>query len=99
MKSVKTTKPLASDCCAVCGLADTRALTAVRLEAARVLFCGTHALMYRRLRVQARTVAEVRQLLRDRRDHDRRADEVDELAAQLTAAFAGERRATDRRTG
>jgi hypothetical protein len=85
--------------CVVCGWSDARALFDVRLVGgASTVLCGSHALMHRRARRRATTVPELVELLRDRRDAQRRSDEVDELGARLSAAFAGERRTgTDRR--
>jgi hypothetical protein len=84
--------------CEVCKLRDARALITVKLASEEVTLCGSHALMYRRTGRFARTRAELRELLRDRRGRERRARAHDELAAMLTAAFAGERRRTQRRT-
>jgi hypothetical protein len=90
----------AAPACVVCGLADARALTNVRLSGgARAVVCGSHALMHRRRGASAATPDELRRILRDRRTGDRRAGEQDELAAMLTAAFAGERRLAERRSG
>ncbi len=75
-------------------------LVEVRLVAGTdVTLCGSHALMHRRSREQAKSVAELRAILRDRRaarerrgDDDPRLGEIDELGLELSAAFAGERR-------
>jgi hypothetical protein len=86
--------------CAVCGLEDARALVdvvLVRAGGVRVTLCGTHALVHQRTGERARSVHELCAFTRDRRERDRRARELDELAASLTAAFAGERRSRDRR--
>jgi len=89
-----------SSCC-VCGANDARALVEVVLvSGSRATLCGSHALMHRRSREQARSASELRGLFRDRRGRrDRRGGEVDELGAALTAAFSGERRAGGRRHG
>jgi hypothetical protein len=75
-------------------------LVVIRIGAEDVTLCGSHALMHRRSRERASTEVELRTLFGDRRakqdrrgDHDRRLGEIDELGAELTAAFAGERRA------
>src|SRR5262249_8836541 len=80
--------------CAVCGLSDARALTTVRLpEGGWAVLCGTHDLMHCRAPREAESVAELREILRDRRGRpDRRAGMWDELSAELSAAFAIERR-------
>jgi hypothetical protein len=84
--------------CAVCGNADARALEDVILEGgARATLCGSHALMHRRLPTPAQTVAELRELLANRRDRRDRRQDGDELGAALTAAFSGSRREGDRR--
>jgi hypothetical protein len=84
--------------CCICGESDRRALVAVSLTGAtRATLCGSHALMHRRSAVKARSEAELRELLRERRGRrDRRLD-GDELGAALTAAFHAERRAVERR--
>ena len=95
---VKTKAP--SKKCAVCRVCDERMLVDVRLVGnIDVTLCGSHALMHRRSREQAKSVAELRSILSDRRasrerrgDDDRRLGEIDELGLELTAAFAGERR-------
>jgi hypothetical protein len=53
--------------------------------------------MSSRARVPARSVAELRTQLRERRGRRERRDGGDELGAALTAAFHGERRAGGRR--
>jgi hypothetical protein len=76
-------------------------------DGSQATLCGSHALVYRRGGEQSPSVAELRAKLcekraaRDRRARaDRSIGEVDDLGAQLTAAFAGERRdANDRRAG
>ena len=84
--------------CAVCGNADARALEDVILGGgARATLCGSHALMHRRLPTPGQTVAELRELLANRRDRRDRRQDGDELGAALTAAFSGSRREGDRR--
>ena len=86
--------------CAVCGQTDARALCTTRLSNGDiVVVCGTHELMHRRSRRIAGNVSELTELVRDRRARDeRRREEMDELGAQLSAAFRSERRASsDRR--
>lgn len=86
--------------CAVCGLADARALVLVELAGGeRATLCGSHELMNRRAGKMARTIHELQDALGDRRDTDRRGGpgEVDELAEALTAAFTRNRRGADRR--
>jgi hypothetical protein len=91
---------LRGSCCTVCGVADARALVVVVLRGgARATLCGTHALMHRRSAGAARTPAELRVELRDRRGRRDRRDEGDALGDALTAAFHAERRAVrDRRS-
>lgn len=85
--------------CAVCALADARALVSVILAGGqRVTLCGTHALMHRRCRATLRTIADLRASLGDRRETNRRGiGEIDELAERLQAAFTQERRRRERR--
>ena len=89
--------------CVVCGHTDVRALATVRLSGgANVIVCGTHELMHRRLRQSMRTVDEMRRAMSERRrasglGERRDGMPCDELGAQLTAAFAGERRAGSER--
>jgi hypothetical protein len=86
-----------SSCC-VCGATDARALVdVVLMGGARATLCGSHALMHRRLPAQARSSAQLREMLGDRRGRSDRRMEGDELGAALTAAFSGDRRAGDRR--
>jgi hypothetical protein len=86
--------------CAVCGMRDARALVEVELDSERVVLCGSHEIMQRRDGRAAKTAAELRALFADRRETDRRGrGDVDELAASLTAAFSGDRRVAERRTG
>ena len=85
--------------CAICGQTDARALCTTRLSSGDVVVvCGTHELMHRRSRKVAANVSELGELVRDRRSTERRHDDIDELGAQLSAAFRSERRASgDRR--
>ena len=86
--------------CVVCGFADARGLFDVRLVGGvRTVLCGSHALMHRRGRVQATTEAQLKELLRNRRETERRESGIDELGAKLTLAFAGERRTGSDRRG
>ena len=82
--------------CAICRETDRRALVDVKLDDGETrVFCGTHAVMMRRLSPKTADLAELRDSLRDRRaTTDRRleADAGDALAIALHAAFAGERR-------
>jgi hypothetical protein len=88
---------LGSSCC-VCGARDARQLVGVVLiGGARATLCGSHALMHRRSSVQARSLAQLRELLGDRRERRERRSTGDELAAALTAAFSSDRRMADRR--
>lgn len=82
-------------------MSDARGLVGVALpDGTTLTLCGTHDLMHRRAGAPATSVAELRALLNDRRDSDRRAyrGEVDELAASLAAAFVRDRRGQDRRS-
>jgi hypothetical protein len=85
--------------CCVCQASDKRTLVEVLLVGgARATLCGSHAIMHRRSTVQARSARELREVLGDkRRRAERRDDSGDELGAALTSAFAGERRAVERR--
>ncbi len=79
---------------------DARALVTVELAGGvQVSLCANHERMYLRSDARATTVEELRAAFADRRGVDRRAarGEVDELAANLTAAFTTERRVADRR--
>ncbi len=92
--------PSIGSSCSVCGQTDVRALCTTRLSNGDVVVvCGTHELMHRRSRKIAANVRELDELVCDRRAHaDRRREEIDELGAQLSAAFRSERRASgDRR--
>lgn len=84
--------------CCVCGYSDTRGLTTTRLACGEVVVvCGTHELMHRRTENAARTLLELRRLLRDRREVRRRGAVADELGARLADAFITNRRAAERR--
>jgi len=82
-------------------MTDARALTTTPLSnGAPVVVCANHELMHRRSTRPAASVAELRLTFADRRGErvDRRgAFELDELGAQLTHGFAGERRESARR--
>ena len=83
--------------CAVCGDRDARALSSTRLAGGeQVTVCGTHELMHRRATATARSLAELRALVMNRRTTaDRRggcAEEHDELGQKLALAFSGDRR-------
>lgn len=85
-------------CCSVCGASDARALVVVPLaEDSGATLCGSHALMHSRSEVPARTVAELKAQLRERRGRRDRRDDGDELGDALTAAFGGGERGPDRR--
>jgi hypothetical protein len=85
-------------CCCVCKASDSRTLVDVSLVGgAKTTLCGSHALLFRRSREVARTPAEVVALLGERRHRRERRSEGDALADSLAAAFAGDRRAADRR--
>lgn len=93
------TQVLGSSCC-VCGARDARSLEDVFLTGGvRATLCGSHAIMHRRARADVRTTAELRTVLRDRRDRSDRRQDGDELGASLAAAFSGGRREVDRRRG
>lgn len=96
----KQRKDSPATCCAICGMRDARALLDVSLGGTKVTLCGSHELMHRRAGGKAKSVAELRAMLSERRGTDRRGapgEEVDELAARLTAAFTRERRVAERR--
>ncbi len=85
-------------CCCVCGASDARLLVDVVLpEGPRAVLCGSHDLMHRRASAPARSEAELRLMLRDRRGRRDRRREGDELGAALNAAFSGAKRVADRR--
>lgn len=88
--------------CVVCGHFDSRALSTTRLATGEVVVvCGTHELMHRRAESPARSTAELRRMLTERRRGSRRGIDGDELGMRLSEAFAtSERRSstgTDRR--
>jgi hypothetical protein len=86
--------------CVVCGFSDERALVSTRLARGEVVtVCGTHGLMHERSERKAGSTAELRAMLRDRRESPRRLPIPDELGARLIEAFStsSERRAGDRR--
>lgn len=88
--------------CIVCGHFDSRALTTTRLATGEVaVVCGNHELMHRRAESPARSVADLRRMLTERRRGSRRGIDGDELGMRLSEAFAtSERRdstGTDRR--
>jgi hypothetical protein len=91
---------LGSSCC-VCGASDARALVdVVLIGGARATLCGSHELMHRRSPAQARSAAQLREMLGDRRARSERRStggECDDLAAALTAAFSGDQRVAERR--
>lgn len=91
--------PVAHHPCCVCGTRDLRALCDVVLASGEtVSLCGTHEMMARRDGRAFRSGAELAAAFRERRGTDRRGTgEVDELAERLTAAFARDRRAAERR--
>lgn len=94
----RTTRQLEGASCCVCGESDARALVDVKLVGGLwTTLCGSHALMHRRARMQARDVTELREILRDRRGARERRRGGDELGAALVAAFNGERRRGGRR--
>ena len=97
---------LTKDPCVVCGASDARGAATTRLSTGEVVVvCGTHELMHRRSPKTARSVSDLKSLLKNRRSvRDRRSlrgsDEGDELGTQLSEAFATDQRnASDRRTG
>jgi hypothetical protein len=88
-----------SSCC-VCGASDARALEdIVLIGGSRATLCGSHALMHRRSPAQARSIAQLRQLVGERRGRSERRSYGDELADALTAAFSGDQRVAERRLG
>ena len=90
---------LGSSCC-VCGASDGRALEdVVLIGGSHATLCGSHALMHRRSPMQARSTAQLRQLLGERRGRSERRSIGDELGDMLAAAFSGDRRVADRRMG
>jgi hypothetical protein len=84
--------------CEVCGERDERSLSTLMLgDGSRVVVCGSHDLVYRRSGQLACSVEELRQITRDRRERSPRREVGDELGEKLLAAFAPDRRGTDRR--
>ncbi len=75
--------------CVVCGERDARQLTTTPLSGGDVVtVCGSHELMHRRATGAARSIAEMRAMLGDRREpRERRFEMTDELGAQLADAF------------
>jgi hypothetical protein len=89
---------LSDPSCCVCGASDARSLVAVTLVGgARATLCGSHALMHRRSSMGARSAADLRVLLTERRRRTERRSEGDALGDALSAAFAGDRREAGRR--
>ncbi|MGH7436842.1 MAG: hypothetical protein ACRENE_14305 [Polyangiaceae bacterium] len=89
---------MAGSSCCVCGATDARALVEVSLVGgARATLCGSHALMHRRSPMDARSAADLKIRLSDRRRRSERRSDGDELGQSLSEAFAGERRAAGRR--
>jgi hypothetical protein len=89
---------LSDPSCCVCATSDARTLVEVVLVGgARATLCGSHALMHRRSSMGARSSAELRVVLSERRKRSERRSEGDALGAALSAAFAGDRRAAGRR--
>jgi hypothetical protein len=95
-----------SHACAVCGTRDQRVLSTILLAGGvTAVVCGSHELAFLRAARQPTSVGELRQTVGERRERTERRrpvrDDVygaDELAAQLAAAFTGERRTgSDRR--
>lgn len=83
--------------CCVCRERDARALTTTRLASGEVVVvCGTHELMHRRMSTPAKSEAELKGSLRQRRTAARRGEGGDELGMRLSEAFSTVER---RRTG
>ncbi len=83
--------------CCVCRERDARALTTTRLANGEVVVvCGNHELMHRRQESPAKSEAELRSSLRQRRTASRRGEGGDELGMRLSEAFSPVER---RRTG
>jgi hypothetical protein len=82
----------------VCGTCDERALTTTRLASGDlVVVCGTHELMHKRAGRVAKTLSELRGMVKEKRlGRDRRA-KGDELGSELESAFSPHRRTADRR--
>jgi hypothetical protein len=66
-------------------------------QGATATLCGSHDLIYRRGGVGARSLAELRAMLCERRGRRDRRREGDELGAALNEAFSGAKRVADRR--
>lgn len=82
--------------CVVCGHFDARALTTTRLANGEVVIvCGTHELIHRRAESPAKSTADLRRMLTERRRGSRRGIDGDELGMRLSEAFAS----SDRRDG
>ncbi len=80
--------------CVVCHLTDARALTTTMLaNGANVVVCGNHGLMHERAGSRAASIAELADMIGDRRERKERRDgTADELGARLIEAFVGDRR-------
>lgn len=100
-RSSKASDGLPRGACVVCGLSDARQLATIALKGGETaVLCGSHALHHGRTGASARSVAELKTSLGERRSTSRRGTgEVDELAERLTAAFTRERRTAERRMG
>jgi hypothetical protein len=84
----------------VCGCDDGRALLEVEVEpGAETTLCGSHALILDRASERPGSAADLKEMLRDRRDPRERRVVGDELGDRLVAAFNVERRVGDRRVG
>jgi hypothetical protein len=85
--------------CVVCHLDDERSLSVTRLSTGEaVVVCGNHELMHKRSSRTAASVEELRAMVKNRRHAiDRRSLQIDELGAQLSEAFADEKRAVNER--
>jgi hypothetical protein len=102
LASAPSTDPLS---CSVCGSHDARTLSSTALASgAVVVVCGSHAVAHAREARAARSIAELRTMLGDRRAsddrrdvHDPRHGEPDLLAQDLAAAFSSDRRGPGRR--
>ena len=87
--------------CVVCSVNDARGLSTTRLSTGEVVtVCGLHELMHRRSSRTASSIAELKTLTKERRRSvDRRSLQIDELGAQLSEAFAEDKRASGDRRG
>jgi hypothetical protein len=86
--------------CVVCGTSDRRSLEVTRLGGGtEVIVCGSHGLAHARRETPARSVDELRDVLREQRARtDRRGTGGgDELASRLASAFTADRRTAARR--